>query len=151
MPELDSAFADPAGHRAVKAFTRLVRTAGRGSHQISVVAVEGEGSAYHASCTVSVDREDRVRYCPEKAVDVVVVFRAAFGVAPVIGAGVLVRTLTEEGSRVQGWRLQGQWLTPLSEGEIFDAACTGPDGDVQPPEYGVTYAAGAPLGPPPLV
>jgi hypothetical protein len=50
-------------------------------------------------------------------------------------------------STLRGWRLAGDLPLPMSEGQLFAFACTGPDGDPVPPEPGTRFRAGFPLDP----
>jgi hypothetical protein len=50
-----------------------------------------------------------------------------------------------EESTLRGWRLGGELPQPLSEGQLFALACTGPDGGPIPPEPGVHFRAASPL------
>ncbi|MBR7837827.1 hypothetical protein KDL01_31420 [Actinospica durhamensis] len=50
-----------------------------------------------------------------------------------------------EESTLRGWKLGTQMPQPLSEGQLFALACTGPDGGPIPPEPGVRFQAALPL------
>ncbi len=50
-----------------------------------------------------------------------------------------------EESLLRGWRLGRETPQPLSEGQLFALACTGPDGGPVPPEPGVRFQAALPL------
>lgn len=65
----------------------------------------------------------------------------AVGIATHRAAGLVMRT-TADGlpDRVQGWRLHGDRLRPLTAAEVFDAYCTDAvSGDLVAPESGVDY------------
>ncbi|WP_409056437.1 hypothetical protein [Streptomyces sp. SYP-A7185] len=72
----------------------------------------------------------------------------AVGIATRSAAGVVMRTLIEgEHDRVQGWRLHGRRLLPLTAAEVFDAYCTdAASGDLVAPESGVDYCAAPDIG-----
>lgn len=55
--------------------------------------------------------------------------------------------LEPDESILRGWQLGGQSPQPLSEGQMFALACTGPDGGPMPPEPGTRFRAGYPLDP----
>ncbi|MZE80929.1 hypothetical protein [Streptomyces xinghaiensis] len=157
MPEYhpDDATLRAAERRALEALTKLIRAAGPGSHLICAVAHEVGDTALRSVCPFSISRDDEtgltaLEWCSEGLRDVHAVLCAAFGATPVTTACVLMRTITNTGTTVRGWLLRQNWLVPISEAEVFKAACTGLGGELVPPEYGVTYAAGVPLGPPPL-
>ncbi|MFF1699910.1 hypothetical protein ACFVXC_40805 [Streptomyces sp. NPDC058257] len=72
----------------------------------------------------------------------------AVGIATHSAAGMVMRT-TADGrpDRVQGWRLHGERLLPLTAAEVFDAYCTDAvSGDLVAPESGVDYCAAPPIG-----
>ena len=50
-------------------------------------------------------------------------------------------------STLRGWRLGGRLPQPLSEGQLFALACTGPGGEPAPPEPGTRFRAAFPLDP----
>ncbi|WP_371530379.1 hypothetical protein OG302_34740 [Streptomyces sp. NBC_01283] len=65
----------------------------------------------------------------------------AVGIATHSAAGVVMRSLMDgKRDRVQGWRLHGERLLPLTAAEVFDAYCTDAvSGDLVAPESGVDY------------
>lgn len=50
-------------------------------------------------------------------------------------------------SVLRGWELTLELPKPMTEGELFSFACTGPDGGPIPPEPGTRFRAGFPLDP----
>jgi hypothetical protein len=50
-------------------------------------------------------------------------------------------------SVLRGWRLGNALPQPMSEGQLFAFACTGPDGGPVPPEPGTRFRAAFPLDP----
>lgn len=50
-------------------------------------------------------------------------------------------------STLRGWRLVDELPQPMSEGQLFAFVCTGPDGDLVPPEPGTRFRPGFPLDP----
>ncbi|MER6980437.1 hypothetical protein [Streptomyces carpinensis] len=72
----------------------------------------------------------------------------ALGIATRSPGGLVMRTTTPGvPDRVYGWRLRGDGLAPLTEGEVFDAYCTDVEsGDLIGPESGVDYCVPPDLG-----
>ncbi|MFJ4790999.1 hypothetical protein [Streptomyces sp. NPDC088794] len=73
----------------------------------------------------------------------------ALGLATGSPGGLVVRSSTPSSpDQVYGWRLRTGAFEPLTEGEVFDAYCTGTDpGDLVSPESGLDYIAPPDLGP----
>ena len=55
--------------------------------------------------------------------------------------------MTYRESILRGWRLGNAVPQPMSEGQLFAFACTGPDGGPVPPEPGTRFRAAFPLDP----
>lgn len=135
--------------RATLAFTRLLESAGRGTHHIVCsVPLDDEPlvAVVHAECGDDGD----VRLVEADALLLCTLLAA--GIATGTPGGVVLRTGTGTPAapdHVRGWCLRDGWLHPLTEAQVFAAYCTDAEtGDPVPPEPGVTYCPGTVIPPP---
>ncbi|MFJ4851722.1 MULTISPECIES: hypothetical protein [unclassified Streptomyces] len=145
--------------RASHALTRLLETAGPGSHHV-VCSVPTEDTTLLAAMHARCDEHGMVHLAEAEALVCCTVLAA--GLATDSPGGLVVRsTALSPGSpgrggpgdgppdEVRGWTLRDGWLRPLSEAEVFNAYCTDAEtGEPVPPEPGVVHRPGFPLPPP---
>lgn len=137
-----------AFERASRALVGLIETTGTGVHHV-VCSVQLDDAPLLAVLTTERTASGRIHVAEADAL----VFCTVLAAAAVSGssAGIVVRSTAADGrDEVRGWSLRDGWPQPLTEAEVFDAYCTDPEtGEPVPPEPGVTYRPGLPLGPPP--
>jgi hypothetical protein len=141
--------AQAAFDRATLAFTRLLESAGSGSHHL-VCSVPLDNVPLAAAVQAERDADGTVHLAETDALVLCTLLAAAIATG---GPGGLVLR-TGDGTpaapdHVRGWTLRDGWPHPLTEAQVFDAYCTDAGtGDPVPPEPGVTYCAGTDLPPP---
>ncbi|MEU3458769.1 hypothetical protein ABZ721_02275 [Streptomyces sp. NPDC006733] len=138
-----------AFERASRALVALIETAGTGTHHVVCSVQQPHGAPLLAVLTTERTASGRIHLAEADAL----VFCTVLAAAAVSGgsAGIVVRsTVTGGRDEVRGWSLRDGWPQPLTEAEVFNAYCTdAATGEPVPPEPGVTYRSGRPLGPPP--
>ncbi|MEU8724965.1 hypothetical protein [Streptomyces antimycoticus] len=143
----DDTTARAAFDRAGAALRKVVEAAGPGVHHL-VCSVPADGTSLVAVLHADA-REAGPPKLPEPSG---LVFRTvlACGFALRSPGGLVLRTIVADAPEtVRGWALHDGWLRPLSEAEVFTAYCTDAEtGEPIPPEHGVEYRAGIPLGSP---
>lgn len=140
--------ASSAFARASRALTGLIETAGTGIHHV-VCSVPLDGTPLLAVLTAERAESGRIHFAEADAlVFCTVLAAAAVSDSP---GGIVVRSTGADGrDEVRGWSLRDGWPQPLTEAEVFNAYCTDAEtGEPVPPEPGVTYRPGLPLGPTP--
>ncbi len=141
--------AEAAFDRASLAFTRLLESAGTGTHHV-VCSVQLPGAPLVAAVFAERDLDGAVHLVESDAL--VLCTLLATGMATGSPGGLVMRSGTGTPAapdRVRGWCLRDGWPHPLTEAEVFDAYCTDPEtGDPVPPEPGVTYLPGTLIPPP---
>ncbi|WP_415948625.1 hypothetical protein [Streptomyces sp. KLOTTS4A1] len=125
---------------------RVLDTTTPGSHHLvcsTPLPVHDLTAALHAGR----DPDGRIEADEQEALEFVSVLAVA--VATRSAGGLVLRSSTTgRPDRVQGWRLRGEALVPLTAAEVFDAYCTDVlSGEPLPPESGVDYCAAPDLGP----
>ncbi|MBD3930981.1 hypothetical protein IF129_05315 [Streptomyces chumphonensis] len=138
--------------RARTALGRLLDVAGPGSHHLvcSVSPTSG-GTGLPLVAALGVPRGAPASAAAHPADAEALLFTTVLAAGLATGApgGVVLRTTHAGRQTVRGWRLHGDWLSPLTEAEVFAAYCTDPaTGAPVPPEPGVAYRPGVPLPPP---
>ncbi|TGA88434.1 hypothetical protein [Streptomyces sp. MZ04] len=131
--------------RASDLVVRLLDTAGPATRHL-VCSLPAAQETLLATLHVEQDAEGTTRLDETEALEFTTVL--AVGIATHGAAGLVMRT-TADGmpDRVQGWRLHGEHLLPLTAAEVFDAYCTDAiSGDLVAPESGVDYCAAPPIG-----
>ncbi|MFE0134797.1 hypothetical protein ACFWY6_24995 [Streptomyces sp. NPDC059037] len=131
--------------RASDLLVRLLDTTGPGTRHL-VCSLPAAQETLLAALHVEQDTEAITRFDETEALELTTVL--AVGIATHGVAGLVMRT-TADGrpDRVQGWRLHGERLLPLTAAEVFDAYCTDAiSGDLVAPESGVDYCAASPIG-----
>lgn len=131
--------------RASDLLVRLLETTGPGTRHL-VCSLPAAQETLLAALHVEQDTETITRLDETEALEFTTVL--AVGIATHGAAGLVMRT-TADGrpDRVQGWRLHGERLLPLTAAEVFDAYCTDAiSGDLVAPESGVDYCAAPPIG-----
>ncbi|MCZ4123017.1 hypothetical protein [Streptomyces sp. H39-S7] len=137
-----------AFERASRALVGLIETAGAGIHHL-VCSVRSDDAPLLAVLTTERAASGRIHFAEADAlVFCTVLAAAAVSDSP---AGIVIRSTGSDGrDEVRGWSLRDGWPQPLTEAEVFNAYCTDAEtGEPVPPEPGVTYRAGLPIGPPP--
>ncbi|MER5258525.1 hypothetical protein [Streptomyces sp. NPDC002855] len=131
--------------RAADLLVLLLDTSGPGTRHL-VCSVPAAPETLLAALHAAQDAEGNAELDETEALEFTTVL--AVGIATRSAAGLVMRT-TAEGrpDRVQGWRLHGERLLPLTAAEVFDAYCTDAvSGDLVAPESGVDYCAAPPIG-----
>ncbi|MFF8644883.1 hypothetical protein [Streptomyces sp. NPDC015345] len=126
--------------RASELITRALDTSGPGTRHL-VCSVPCEAETLLAALHVEIDADGSALLDETEALEVATVL--AVGIATHRAAGMVLRC-TAEGTRdrVQGWRMNGGRLQPLTAAEVFDAYCTDAiSGELVAPESGVDYCA----------
>lgn len=131
-----------AFERAGRLLTRLLETAGTGTHHLVCSVPAGDDqllAILHTDGTAP----------PEDSTGTEFTAVLAVGIALAAPAGLVLRTSTPgTRDRLHGWRLTDGTLAPLTEAEVFAAYCTDArTGEPLSPEPGVDYRAGFPLTP----
>ncbi|MFI6940144.1 hypothetical protein ACIBI4_12795 [Streptomyces sp. NPDC050418] len=132
--------------QAARLLTRILETAAHGAHHL-VCSTPLPTHDLTASLHTSGDPDGRIDLDEQEAMEFTSVLAVAIATAS--AGGLVMRTRRSSvPDRVQGWRLQGELLVPLTASEVFDAYCTDAlSGDPLPPESGVDYCAAPDLGP----
>ncbi|MFR9675732.1 hypothetical protein [Streptomyces sp. TR02-1] len=148
-PSATSVVPDRAFRAATDAFDALLTALGPGRHHL-VCSVDAPESPLLAVLEVRTTREGRRELDGPDTTFFCAVL--AVGLAHEASGGLVTRTAPSVSGRgrvpetVRGWCLQGGWLAPLAEAEVFSAYCTHAEtGEPLPPEPGVRYGAGIPL------
>ncbi|MFJ6570144.1 hypothetical protein ACIQNU_22255 [Streptomyces sp. NPDC091292] len=132
--------------RASDLVLRILHAAKPGAHHLvcSITAPSETllavlNAASDSTCITALDQTEALEFATVLAV----------GFATDNSGGLVMRTSrTGQPDRVQGWRIRGDGLEPLTAGEVFDAYCTDAEsGDLVSPESGVDYCAPPDLGP----
>ncbi|MGW0533664.1 hypothetical protein [Streptomyces sp. NPDC003032] len=126
--------------RASELITRALDTSGPGIRHL-VCSVPSEPETLLAALHVEIDADGSARLDETEALEFATVL--AVGIATHRAAGMVLRS-TADGTRdrVQGWRMNGGRLQPLTSAEVFDAYCTDAlTGELVAPESGVDYCA----------
>ncbi|QDQ10338.1 hypothetical protein [Streptomyces spectabilis] len=130
--------------RASDLLMRVLDTAGPGPRHL-VCSVPCDGQTLLAALHAGHDDDGNARLDEAEALEFTTVL--AVGIATHSSGGLVMRTGGKTGDRVQGWRLEGERLHPLTAAEVFDAYCTDAlSGDLIAPESGVDYSAAPDLG-----
>ena len=141
--------ADAAFDRASLALSRLLESAGTGTHHL-VCSVPLDDLPLVAALHAERGTDGVARLAEGDAL--VLCTLLAAGIVAGSPGGVVLRTgagTPDAPDRVRGWRLRDGWLQPLTEAEVFDAYCTDTaTGGPVPPEPGVTYCPGTAIPPP---
>ncbi|MEU4795397.1 hypothetical protein [Streptomyces sp. NPDC023327] len=126
--------------RASELITRALHAAGPGIRHL-VCSVPSDAETLLAALHVEVDEDGSARLDDTEALEFATVL--AVGIATHRPAGMVLRCIAEgTRDRVQGWRMSGGRLQPLTAAEVFDAYCTDAiSGDLVAPESGVDYCA----------
>ncbi|KPI21469.1 hypothetical protein OK074_1074 [Actinobacteria bacterium OK074] len=124
---------------------RILATADVGEHHL-VCSVTAEHETLLAVLRTAGDPQGTYHLDETEALEFATVL--AVGMATHSPGGLVMRTTTpDRPDRVYGWRVRGENLEPLTEGEVFDAYCTDIEsGDIVSPESGVDYCAPPDLG-----
>lgn len=131
--------------RAAGLLARILETAPPGDHHL-VCSVTAPAETLVAALHADTDDSGATQLDEAEALEFTTVL--ALGIATRSHGGLVMRT-TQPGARdrVYGWRLRGDGLAPLTEGEVFDAYCTDAEsGDLIGPESGVDYCVPPDLG-----
>ncbi|MEV0322236.1 hypothetical protein ACIBKX_38450 [Streptomyces sp. NPDC050658] len=131
--------------RASELLVRLLGAAGPGTRHL-VCSVPAARETLLAALHVDPDGTGAAALDETEALQLTTIL--AVGIATHSAAGLVMRT-TADGrpDRVQGWRLNGERLLPLTAAEVFDAYCTDAvSGELVAPESGVDYCAAPPIG-----
>lgn len=131
--------------RAAGLLVQLLDNSGPGTRHL-VCSVPAAPETLLAALHAAQDAEGNAELDETEALEFTTVL--AVGIATHSAAGLVMR-ITAEGrpDRVQGWRLHGGRLLPLTASEVFDAYCTDAvSGDLVAPESGVDYCAAPPIG-----
>ncbi len=125
---------------ASELITRALHTAGPGIRHL-VCSVPSDAETLLAALHVEVNEDGSARLDDTEALEFATVL--AVGIAAHRPAGMVLRCIAEgTRDRVQGWRMSGGRLQPLTAAEVFDAYCTDAiSGDLVAPESGVDYCA----------
>ncbi|MFG2647374.1 hypothetical protein [Streptomyces sp. NPDC048436] len=131
--------------RAADLLVLLLDNSGPGTRHL-VCSVPATPETLLAALHAAQDTEGATQLDETEALEFTTVLAA--GIATHSAAGLVMRTTAEgEPDRVQGWRLHGERLLPLTAAEVFDAYCTDAvSGDLVAPESGVDYCAAPPIG-----
>ncbi|MEV0012460.1 hypothetical protein [Streptomyces sp. NPDC047973] len=131
--------------RASHLLTRLLETAGPGTHHVVCSTPSGSEQLLAVLHTTRGEDGPALLDSSEGAEFAGVL---AVGVAMETMGGVVLRTSAPGApDRVHGWRLERGSLLPLTAGEVFSAYCTDADtGEPVSPESGVEYCAGFDIG-----
>ncbi|GGV60573.1 hypothetical protein GCM10010277_65000 [Streptomyces longisporoflavus] len=131
--------------RASELLVQLLDTSGPGTRHL-VCSVPTAPETLLATLHVTRDTAGNTALDETDALEFTTVL--AVGIATHSAGGLVMRTTTEGApDRVQGWRLHGERLEPLTAAEVFDAYCTDTvSGDLVAPESGVDYCAAPPIG-----
>ncbi|MEV6263445.1 hypothetical protein AB0M42_22210 [Streptomyces sp. NPDC051784] len=131
--------------RASHLLTRLLETAGPGTHHVVCSTPSGSEQLLAVLHTTRGTDGPALLDSSEGAEFAGVL---AVGVATETMGGVVLRTSAPGApDRVHGWRLERGGLLPLTAGEVFSAYCTDADtGEPVSPESGVEYCAGFDIG-----
>ncbi|MFE6163255.1 hypothetical protein ACFQ7F_30580 [Streptomyces sp. NPDC056486] len=131
--------------RASDLLVQLLDTSGPGTRHL-VCSVPSAPETLLAALHAAQDTEGNAVLDETEALEFTTVL--ALGIATHSAAGLVMRTTADSRpDRVQGWRLHGERLLPLTAAEVFDAYCTDAvSGDLVAPESGVDYCAAPPIG-----
>ncbi|BCL32081.1 hypothetical protein ACFFS2_22445 [Streptomyces aurantiacus] len=131
--------------RASELLVRILEVSGPGARHL-VCSVSTEPETLMAVLRTDDDEHGTPQLDEAAALEFTTVL--ALGIATRTAGGLVMRTSTPDTTdRVYGWRLRGEWLQPLTAGEVFDAYCTDVEsGDLVSPESGVDYCAPPDLG-----
>ncbi|MBM7170894.1 hypothetical protein JQK87_21345 [Streptomyces sp. G44] len=126
--------------RAAELITRALDTSGPGTRHL-VCSVPCEAETLLAALHVEIDTDGSAVLDETEALEFATVL--AVGIATHRAAGMVLRSSAEgTRDRVQGWRMNGGRLHPLTAAEVFDAYCTDAiSGELVAPESGVDYCA----------
>ncbi|WP_409238653.1 hypothetical protein [Streptomyces sp. PA5.6] len=129
-----------AFNRASALITQALDTTRPGTRHL-VCSVPSDPETLLAALHVEVDTEGRALLDHTEALEFATVL--AVGIATHRAAGMVLRTSAHgTRDRVQGWRMNGGRLQPLTEAEVFDAYCTDAiTGELVAPESDVDYCA----------
>ncbi|SDJ85513.1 hypothetical protein [Streptomyces indicus] len=132
--------------RAAALLTQVLDAIAHGTHHLvcsTPLPTHDLTAALHAAT----DPDGRIHLDEDAALHFTSVLAVALATRS--AGGLVVRTRRPgTHDRVQGWRLRGELLLPLTAAEVFDAYCTDVDsGEPLPPESGVDYCAAPDLGP----
>ncbi|MEI5103867.1 hypothetical protein RB200_42050 [Streptomyces sp. PmtG] len=130
--------------RASDLLMRVMATPGSGARHL-VCSVPSDGQTLLAALHADRNADGSAQLDETEALQFTTVL--AVGIATRGPGGLVMRTRGDAGDRVQGWRLSGDRLNPLTAAEVFDAYCTDAlSGDLISPESGVDYSAAPELG-----
>ncbi|NGO81464.1 hypothetical protein G6045_38275 [Streptomyces sp. YC504] len=131
---------------ASRLLTRVLDSVGHGAHHL-VCSASLPAHDLTAALHSSADPDGRIDLDEQEAMEFASVLAVALATRS--AGGLVARSSTPDTrDRVQGWRLQGELLVPLTAAEVFDAYCTDiHSGEPLPPESGVDYCAAPDLGP----
>ncbi|MWA09717.1 hypothetical protein [Streptomyces sp. BA2] len=134
-----------AFNRASDLLVQLLDTSAPGTRHL-VCSVPAAPETLLAALHAARDAEGNAELDETEALEFTTVL--AVGIATHSAAGVVMRSIADgERDRVQGWRLHGERLLPLTAAEVFDAYCTDAvSGDLVAPESGVDYCAAPTIG-----
>ncbi|MFF1381362.1 hypothetical protein [Streptomyces sp. NPDC058308] len=126
--------------RASELITRALDTSGPGTRHL-VCSVPSDPETLLAALHVEIAADGRALLDDTEALEFATVL--AVGIATHRAAGMVLRSSAEGArDRVQGWRMNGGRLQPLTAAEVFDAYCTDAlSGELVSPESGVDYCA----------
>ncbi|MGX2998420.1 hypothetical protein JNUCC64_29850 [Streptomyces sp. JNUCC 64] len=126
--------------RASDLLLRVLRAARPGAHHL-VASVTTPDETLLGVLRARSDTDGLTDADETAAVELATVLAA--GITTHSPGGLVLRTITPgHDDRVQGWRLSGDGLLPLTAAEVFDAYCTdAASGEPVPPEPGVDYCA----------
>ncbi|MFI7009802.1 hypothetical protein [Streptomyces sp. NPDC050145] len=123
--------------RASYLIARAVDTVGPGAHHW-VGSVPTTQGMLHAVLHVDATEPGTVTLDETEAMELTTLL--ALAIAHGNACALVVRTTTEEGQRIYGWRLKDERLEPLPAARVFDAYCNDTEsGDLTAPEPGVDY------------
>ncbi|MEU6993567.1 hypothetical protein ABZ953_23295 [Streptomyces sp. NPDC046465] len=126
--------------RASELITRALDTSGPGTRHL-VCSVPSDPETLLAALHVEIAADGRAMLDDTEALEFATVL--AVGIATHRAAGMVLRSSADgTRDRVQGWRMSGGRLQPLTAAEVFDAYCTDAlSGELVSPESGVDYCA----------
>ncbi|WP_030789341.1 hypothetical protein [Streptomyces sp. NRRL S-920] len=126
--------------RASELITRALDAPGPGTRHL-VCSVPADAETLLAALHVEVDADGTALLDETEALEFATVL--AVGIATHRAVGMVLRSSADGArDRVQGWRMDGGLLKPLTAAEVFDAYCTDAiSGDLVAPESGVDYCA----------
>ncbi|MET7363710.1 hypothetical protein ABZS76_35425 [Streptomyces sp. NPDC005562] len=126
--------------RASRLITRALDIPGPGTRHL-VCSVPSDPETLLAALHVEIDAEGRALFDDTEAMEFATVL--AVGIATHRAAGMVLRSSADgTRDRVQGWRMDGGRLQPLTAAEVFDAYCTDAlSGELVAPESNVDYCA----------